>query len=442
MDSVHRGSCVSGPKNKHEEFAVMSIEEARQSAERGSRLRRNLLVIRLMAFFQVFLVIVPVAVPLFSDRGLSLAEILQLQALFGITVVLMEIPSGYIADVLGRRIALVLGGVFVGVGHSLLLIGYDFFTLAIFEIALGVGLSLISGADVAVLYDTQLELGDDAEARQKGLGSLFLLRSVSEATAGLAASVVLLFATLNALVTVQVLVGWLPLLFALLIVEPPVERMRAGAHLDNLTEVLRKLLKSERVLRLTFLTMGIWSLTTYYAVWLLQQSWLDAEVELSAFGLLWALFSVAAGVAGWQAANLERHLGAAWLLTLVALLPVLGYLGLALAPAGWALVIGLVFFIARGAGFVLLQEAFNRRLEGRYRATANSLVSFLFRGALVLTVPVVGALLELWTLREVFALLALASLAVFVVLVLPLIAAVRCLPRAVPRPSVDGVGTG
>lgn len=422
------------------EQAVMSIETEAASAASERRLRRNLPIIRLMAFFQVFLLIVPVAVPLFSDRGLSIAQILQLQALFGVAVVLMEIPSGYVADVFGRRIALVLGGIFVGIGHSLLLIGYDFFTLALFEIALGIGLSLISGADVAVLYDTQVELGDDAEARQRGLGSLFLLRSISEASAGLAASAVLLVATLQDLVALQVLIGWLPLLFALLVVEPPVERMRADAHLGNLTEVLKKLLLSERVLRLTFLTMGIWSLTTYYAVWLLQQRWMEVEVDLSAFGLLWALFSVAAGIAGWQAANLERRLGAPALLLLVALLPVIGYLGLAFAPGAWALLIGVLFFVARGAGFVLLQGAFNSRLEGRYRATANSLVSFLFRGAVVLTVPVVGVMLDLWSLEDVFGLLALASLGVLLLLVLPLVVAVRSLPRGEPEPSVGSAG--
>lgn len=398
-------------------------------------LRRNLLRIRLMAFFQVFLVIVPVAVPLFSDRGLEIGEILRLQALFGVTVVLMEIPSGYVADIFGRRVALIVGGLFAGIGHSLLLIGYDFYTLALFEIALGIGVSLISGADVAVLYDTQVALGDDAQTRQRGLGSLFFLRSLSEATAGLAAAAMLWVATLNDLVVLQVLVGWAPLLLALSVVEPPVERMSAQAHLGNLSEVLGRLLRFGPVLRLTFLTMGIWSLTTFYAVWLLQQQWLEAEVELSAFGVLWASFSVAAGVAGWQAAALERRLGATGLLVLIALLPAAGYLALALLPGRWALATGVVFFIARGAGFVLLQEAFNRRLEGRYRATANSLVSFLFRGLVAVTVPVLGWLLELWPLTWVFLALAAFSLLVFAGLVLPLIAAVRGLPVELPEPG-------
>jgi len=122
---------------------------------------------------------------------------------------------------------------------------------------------------------------------------------------------------------------------------------------------------------------------------------------------------------------------------------VLGYLGLALAPGGWAMMLGVLFFVARGAGFVLLQEAFNRRLESHYRATANSLASFLARGAVVVTVPVVGALLELWSLRDVFALLALLSLGIALFLLLPLAMAIRRLQQSAREAStVRGADDG
>jgi MFS family permease len=407
-------------------------------------LHRNPFAIRALAFFQVFMVIVPVAVPLFGDRGLDLAGILELQALFGITVVLAEVPSGYVADLFGRRPALILGGLFLGIGHTLLLFADDFLTLALFEIALGLGVSLISGADVAVLYDTSFALGEDRGARSRALGGLFFIRSVSEAAAGLAASAVLLVATLDDLVVVQFLTGWAPLAFALLVVEPPLERMAAGSHLHNLGGVLRALFTSGAVVRGTFLMLAVWSLTTFYAVWLLQQHWVDSGVALSAFGLMWALLAVAAGLAGRHAAWLEAHLGFSRLLLGVALLPAFGYFALAgvemLLPvtgsaawgAGLALAIAPVFFVARGAGFVVLQEALNSRLAGHHRATANSLVGFVFRGLYAATVPVTGTLLGVWTLAEVMLVLGGVTLAVCVGVVVPLLQAIRRTPVAPP----------
>jgi len=155
-------------------------------AQQGNRLARNLGAIRALAFFQVFMVVVPVAVPLFGDRGLDLAEILQLQAAFGITVLLAELPSGYVADLWGRRRALVVGALCLGIGHTILVFAQDFWSLVLFEVALGIAVSLISGADIAVLYDTQLALGHDETSRQRGLGQLFFLRATGEAVAVLA----------------------------------------------------------------------------------------------------------------------------------------------------------------------------------------------------------------------------------------------------------------
>jgi predicted MFS family arabinose efflux permease len=389
------------------------------------RLARNPAVIRMLAFFQVFMVIVPVAVPLFGDRGLDLTEILQLQALFGVTVMICEVPSGYVADLLGRRVALIVGAVFLGIGHTLLAFAHDFWTLAAFELALGVGVSLISGADVALLYDTQLALGDDAEERQRGLGGLFFVKSLSEAGAGLAAATVLFWATLEELVLVQLVVGWLPLAFSVLVVEPPIERMSAGSHLDNVGAVLRSVLANGAVLRLTFLLMGAWSLSTYYAVWLIQAHWEREGVSLVAFGVMWALLACVAGFASRQAAWFEARLGIARLLGVVVLLPVFGYAVLAAGQGGWALLVAPVFWFARGVGWVVLQEALNRRLASTHRATANSLVSFVMRGGFALSVPVTGAMLRASALTEVFLALAAGTLAVWIGLTLPLIRAVH-----------------
>lgn len=406
----------------------MNASTPQAGIRQARALERNLFVVRAMAFFQVFMVIVPVAVPLFGSRGLDIADILQLQAVFGITVMIMEVPSGYVADLLGRRLALVTGAVCLGIGHSLLAFADDFWSLAAFELALGIGLSMISGTDVAVLYDSGIALGHDAERRQRGLGSLFFVRSLSEAGAGLAASGVLLIATLDDLVLVQVVMGWLPLVFALQVSEPPVERMHPGTHLDNMAGVLRALFASGPVVRRTFLMMGLWALTTFYAVWLLQEQWVQSDVSLSAFGVMWALLAVTAGFAGRHAAWLEARLGVARLLIAVALMPALGYLLLGTLDGAWALLVAPLFFVARGAGWVVLQEALNRRLDGQFRATANSLVGLLFRAAYAVTVPVTSALLHLWSLQAVMLVLAGATLAVFVTVVLPLVATVRTLP--------------
>ena len=72
-------------------------------------LQNNIRTIYLMGFCQSFLVVLPIFVPLLQGHGLSMSQVLQTQALFALTIALFEVPSGYLADIWGRRPAL-LGG--------------------------------------------------------------------------------------------------------------------------------------------------------------------------------------------------------------------------------------------------------------------------------------------------------------------------------------------
>ena len=55
----------------------------------------------------MFLVAIPIVVPYWKSHGLSMEEIFWLQAIFSIIVVALEIPSGYISDLLSRKKTLI-----------------------------------------------------------------------------------------------------------------------------------------------------------------------------------------------------------------------------------------------------------------------------------------------------------------------------------------------
>ncbi len=246
------------------------------------KLNRNVDRTLLVGFFQVFLVIIPVAVPFFQSKGLSMQEVFSLQALFGAVVLLTEVPSGYLADLFGRRNTLVIGAVIGAIGHSCLLAAEGFWTLAIFEVCLGISHSLISGADLALLYDTELALGKSEDEQRQVVGRLYGTRTFSEALAGIACSVVFLYAGFEELVWLQVIVGWIPVLLVLRLVEPPGQSLATGDHAGNFGLILRHLAGHSPVLRLVFLALAVWSLTTFYAVWLLQEVWQRQGIDLGA----------------------------------------------------------------------------------------------------------------------------------------------------------------
>lgn len=401
------------------------------------RLSRNVYRTLLVGFFQVFLVIMPVAVPFFQSKGLTMQEVFSLQAIFGLVVLITEVPSGYLADLLGRKSILVLGSVVTAIGHTFLLIADGFWTLALFEIFLGIGFSLVSGADLALLYDTETALDKGEEEQRKVVGKLYSVRTFSEAVAGLACSLIMAFATFAELVYVQVAIGWLPVLLVLRLVEPPGKRVSSGSHLENLAEIFRYLATHSRVLRLVFLALSIWSLTTFYAVWLLQKLWQQQGIDLANFGLLWAGLTLLAAFAGRWAHKFEDAVTPTGVLLFIGLSPAVGYIGMQVFGVVGGIIASSTFFLARGFGLVILRDALNKRVPSEYRATANSLASFGFRGAFVLTGPAVGYSFDLWGMSTTLAMLSVVTLVIFVGLILPLIAAVRVKPREVQPQCVE-----
>ncbi|HSW12825.1 MAG TPA: MFS transporter [Solimonas sp.] len=389
------------------------------------RLRRNVSCVAGLGFFQVFLVIIPVLVPFLGERGLDVSEVLLLQAVFAGFVLLMEVPSGYIADVFGRVRALQLGALFMAVGHAGFVFSHGFLQLSLCELLLAVGVSLVSGADLALLYDTEQALAGNDSHPEKVVRRMFVLHTSGEALAGIVCSLVLLAYSLDAVAWVQAAVSMLPLLFALGLHEPPGERLSRSSHAGNLREIVTHLLGSSRVLRHTLLALCIWSLGPFYAVWLLQPHWQAQGIDLQAFGYLWGALALVASLSGRLALSLERRWGVTALLAVIGLLPVLGYLGLAGLGLVGGLVASLLFFAARGLGLVVLRDAFNRRVPGRYRATANSFAHLGFRAAYMVTAPLVGAAVDGWGLQPTFVMLAGVAILVFGLLLVPLICAVR-----------------
>lgn len=396
------------------------------------RLERNVHRTLLVGFFQVFLVIMPVAVPFFQSKGLSMQEVFSLQALFGLVVLITEVPSGYLADLLGRKNTLVIGAILGALGHSCLLFADGFWGLALFELGLGLSHSLVSGADLALLYDSEVALGRSEDEQRQVVGKLYSARTLSEAVASMVCTVVLIYSTLEELVYVQVLVAWVPVALVLRIVEPPGTRLEGENHLGNMARILSYLSAHSSLLRLIFLALSIWSLTTFYAVWLLQQLWQEQGIELAHFGWLWGGLTLLAALGGKWAHRVEDWIGAKGVLALVGLAPALGYIGM----EAWGVIGGLLasssFFIARGIGLVVLRDALNRRVPGEFRATANSLASFGFRAAFVATGPFVGYVFDLWGMSVTLAMLVVVTLVIFAVLIVPLM-------MAVGRSQADGV---
>ncbi len=111
------------------------------------------------AFLDDFVLLYPVYALLFSDTGLSIWQVSSLFALWSITGILLEVPSGAWADAVSRRLLLWLGPLLTGVGFALWVIVPSYWAFALGFVLWGVRGALGSGALEALVYDELDRLG-------------------------------------------------------------------------------------------------------------------------------------------------------------------------------------------------------------------------------------------------------------------------------------------
>lgn len=397
-----------------------------------SKLRRNIKVIYALAFFHTFMLIVPVLVPFFQSKGLTLAEVFYLQAVYAAAIVLLEAPSGYFADVMGRRLALIIGSAAHGLGYLWLNFADDFFGLIVFELILGFAMSMLSGADLALLYDSEKALAETDQEHAPGVAHLGFTKSVAEGSGALLGGVLAMW-SFDLMVLAQSLTAWVCLALSVLIIEPPLENDNADNGVPNTSkrnvvsfkEIWQHVFKGDPVLRLVFIALPMYNLVSINVTWLVQPYWDNMGLSLALFGALWCAQSITVAIATQCGFALEKKKGAVFALVVIGILPMAGIFGMAWIGGWTGLLLGFVLFFCRGLYQVILVNALNRRLPGKFRATVNSLNSLLFRFGFIVTGPALGFVADQYGLSAALTLAGIGSGLAFVLLMLPLIKAVK-----------------
>lgn len=111
------------------------------------------------SFLDDFVLLYPVYALLFADTGMSLWQISSLFALWSITGVLLEVPSGAWADAVSRRRLLWIGPLLTAVGFALWVAVPSYWAFAAGFVLWGAGGALGSGALEALVYDELDRLG-------------------------------------------------------------------------------------------------------------------------------------------------------------------------------------------------------------------------------------------------------------------------------------------
>ncbi|WP_431901195.1 MFS transporter [Nonomuraea sp. bgisy101] len=140
--------------------------------------RRRYMLVSLLTWLPPGLMMAPMVL-LMTERGLSISQVGAVMAVYSAVSVALELPTGGLADVVGRRVVLSASAAFTAAGLSLMVVADSFLLFAVGAVLKGAARALSSGPAEAWYVDTLHTLeGPDADLKP-GLSRGHAMESVA-----------------------------------------------------------------------------------------------------------------------------------------------------------------------------------------------------------------------------------------------------------------------
>lgn len=351
----------------------------------------------LTSFFYDFVFAYAIYNVLFNTRGLSVFQISLLLTWWAAIAMLLEIPTGALADYWSRKKMLTIAPVL----KSLCFLVWFFANGNFYLYGLGfvfwaLGSSLVSGTTEALLYDTVVYAGKKDEY-EKVLGKkkfyYNIALAISMVSGGFIASYHLDWAVLFSIV---------PLLFsaffASLIKEVPKSDSTGEVHYLEYIKVAFQEVKTNKIL--LYLFIYIFAISIFGDIEEFDQLYYQlAKLPIFAFGIVGFLWSSLNAIGAHYAYKFKKISSifyllpfiSAVLLIFVAKYPSIPMIGLLLAS----------YFIASPLQ-VLMESKIQHNIKSMSRATVTSVSALFINLFGVLLTPIYGLISKVWNLQAIY----------------------------------------
>lgn len=351
-------------------------------------LSRNLICLYFIKVAKWLNLVMPIIVLFYQSNGLSMRDIFTLQAVYSFTLMLLEIPTGYFADLVGRRTSILAGSVLGFGGYLIYTFSSGFWEFAVAETILGVGMSLVSGADSAMLYDSLMS-ARRTESYTRYEGRITSIGNFAEAAAGIIGGL-LAISSLRTPYFFQAGVAFLAVPAAILLVEPPIKRPIRKPGFGDIFNIIKKVIHDDKRLTYNTLFSAVTGASTLTMAWFAQPYFIEIGLPVSAFGFSWAILNLSVGLTAITAWKIEMKLGPPRTVFLFTSVLTASYIALSFMNSVLGLGVLLLFYLARGLATVTLRNYINLITTSDIRATVLSVRNFIIRLIFVLLGPLFG----------------------------------------------------
>lgn len=360
-------------------------------------IKANIWKLYAINFLRELIFFIPILVPFWSE-WFSMRQIFILEASYAAMLLAFEIPSGYFADIFGRKKSLIIGSLLGSLGIGIFVFSSTFIGFFIGEIVVGIGASFISGAEEALAYETLLQT-NQADRYKKVQGNMFLsgriASIISNISGGLIATI---FFRLPFYAT---FVPFLLAFFISLTLQEPKRHKEEFETWPHFKKILKETAEDKKLF-LFLIFAAIPPGFFLMSFWLYQKYMLFVELPLVYFGVVIAAMSISSGLGAKYAQEIESYLTTKISLLMVPFLAVVVWFSLGYAKSIWMLTIFPITSFLWGFFLPVFQDYIQKMVGSDRRATILSIRSFGTRGIFLILGPFLGYITDIYTIQTAF----------------------------------------
>lgn len=398
----------------------------------NQKLNKNIRIDYLYSFLKNFDISSSIWVLYMVYKGLSLWQIGIVEGIFHVTSFLFEVPTGALADLLGRKKVIIAGRICSALSSILCLFGQNMWYFAFAFAISAMGHNLNSGSEEALLYDSMKLTGQ--ESRYMKVNSR--LNVIIEMAQGIATVIggVIAEYSYPMCYLISVLISIIALIPAILFVEPSRNEkfldedglkdnnnailkkeknftMTIKKHFTMSFEIIRSDLELRRILLYYPMVFTFYTIVFFYGQEYFSQQGMN-KIEISLVMLLAGVMSCIGALSSEKFLSIFGDRAKYFASTLMGI-------GIILVSRDNLIVSIIAFAIMSYANAVLYpiqSQSINELIPSKQRATIISVDSMLFSMMMIVLFPLSGIVADYSNLHIVF--LALGILQLLIMLII------------------------
>jgi MFS family permease len=375
--------------------------------------KRNLISIYLFAFFRGFVFFFPIFTLYIQRELFTVTNVGIILAIESIGRIILEIPSGSIADLFGRKKTLIVSGIILIVAVIVLGVGTYFSVFVLAAILISLSESLVSNTDTALLYDSA-----------KNARSKFGFKKIITWATGFWQAGATLGSLIGGIIAVNsfkstFFYSAIPLVISVLclffVIEPYYKKNKHSIA-KQMQSALALILQNKILLLVMFI--GILTFSFTEIAYQLKPILFEAKnIPITYFGVISSFLFIIAFLGSYVTSYiLHKKYSDKTMIVVSALISGILLFCAAISKGFMVPVfIGLGSF-AWGIRYTVLNDMVNKQTESSHRATILSFFSLTTMLGIAVFSPFIGMISDAWGIINAFKILSLLSLSALILI--------------------------